>query len=83
MVYLSNQVRVGSQLYQIAYLPGQTKLESDCALSLANILRDLSQVVISDVNCSNLHKIRDRPVLPGCKQYVVINGRDIYSVGGG
>lgn len=76
MIYLSDIVACREKSFRFLYVP-PNKDENESIQYLSDFIRDLSEVVISDINNIGLTKIKGKEVSAN-RKYVLVNGRDIY-----
>lgn len=69
--------------FQIAYVPHREgKTEADCLLSITDMLKAVSEVVITDVSCHGAHKYKERRLsqVSEGKQFVIVSNKDVYQI---
>jgi len=60
------------------YIPA-SKTDQEVLSSFADIFRELADIVISDINSANVHRLKEKQNLDN-KHFVISGGKDIYEV---
>jgi hypothetical protein len=76
MAYISDFITCSNRNIRIVYVPAN-KNTHESVQYISDLLRELSEVVISDINNIGLNKFKTREAKQN-KKYVLVNERDIY-----